>query len=137
MDNQIQGKIIQVLPLATGIGKASGKEWKKQEYILETFDQYPRKVCFNMWGDRIDPSIQEGDEVTVTFDVESREFNGRWYTDVKAWRIDRGITADPMAPAAPQAMSTSAPSFEQQAQAAPAAPAEWAAPADSGDDLPF
>lgn len=78
MDIQIQGQLIQILPLNSGVGKASGKEWKKQEYILETLDQYPRKIHFSVWGDRIDPSYQVGDQVTVWVDIESREFNGRW-----------------------------------------------------------
>lgn len=92
---EIQGKIIQVLPLQSGVGKASGKEWKKQEFVLEFLDgQYSRKICFSMWGDLIDRSaLQVGEEVTVQIDVESREYQGRWYTDVKAWRVDRGLVS--------------------------------------------
>lgn len=92
---EIQGKIIHILPLQSGIGKASGKEWKKQEFVLETLDgQYARKVCFSMWGDLIDRTqLQVGEDVTVQIDVESREYQGRWYTDVKAWRVDRGLVS--------------------------------------------
>ena len=54
---EIQGKIVQILPLQSGVGKASGKEWKKQEFVLETLEsQFPRKICFNLWGDLIDPA---------------------------------------------------------------------------------
>jgi len=82
----ISGKVIQLLPLQTGQGKNG--TWKKQEFILETGDTYPKKVCIAVWGDKIDMgSYKPGDEVEVSFDVESREYNGRWYTDVKAWKI--------------------------------------------------
>lgn len=85
---EIKGTIVKLLPLQTGQGKNG--EWKKQEYILETEGQIARKVCFNLWGDKITQyNLQENETVTVSFDVESREFNGRWYTDVKAWKIDR------------------------------------------------
>jgi hypothetical protein len=82
----ISGKILQFLQLQTGQGKNG--TWKKQEFVLETGDAYPKKVCIAVWGDKIDMStFKPGDSVTVSFDVESREYNGRWYTDVKAWKI--------------------------------------------------
>ncbi len=81
---------MQVLPLQTGEGR-TGNPWKKQEYILEVPGQYPKKVCFNVWGDKVDTfGIQPNEELTVSFDVESREYNGRWYTEVKAWKVARG-----------------------------------------------
>jgi hypothetical protein len=84
---EIQGNISQLLEEQSGEGR-NGK-WRKREYILETGGQYPRKVCFNMWGDKIDQfPVKVGDEVTVFFDIESRDFNGRWYTDVKAWKVE-------------------------------------------------
>ncbi len=82
----ISGKIIQLLPVQTGQGKNG--TWKKQEFILETGDTYPKKVCIAVWGDKVDiSSFKPGEMVDVSFDVESREFNGRWYTDVKAWKV--------------------------------------------------
>jgi len=82
----ISGKIIQLLPVQTGQGKNG--TWKKQEFILETGDTYPKKVCIAVWGDKVDMgSLKTGDMVDVSFDVESREYNGRWYTDVKAWKV--------------------------------------------------
>ena len=85
---ELTGKIIKVLPMQTGTGKNG--TWKKQEYVLETTGQISRKVCFNIWGDKIDQyKLTEGTEVKVSFDLESREYNGKWYTDVKAWKIDR------------------------------------------------
>ena len=80
------GKIVQILPEKSG-NSARGA-WRKQEYIIEIPGDYPKTVCFMVWGDRIDQfQIQEGQELTVSIDLESREYNGRWYTDVKAWRI--------------------------------------------------
>lgn len=123
---EIQGKIIQVLPLQSGVGKASGKEWKKQDYILETIDSFPKKICFNLWGDAIDRAqLQVGEEVTVQVDVESREFNGRWYTDVKGWRVDRGF------------VSLAAPAMGAPAQAAPAPPAYTPPQQPIGGQNPF
>ena len=83
----ISGKIIQFLAVQSGQGKNG--TWKKQEFILETGDNYPKKVCIAVWGDKIDMgSFKTGDLVDVSFDVESREYNGRWYTDVKAWKVE-------------------------------------------------
>lgn len=85
---QVTAKLIQILPLQTGTGK-TGASWKKQDIIVETNAQYPKKICISIWGDKINPSIlQEGALLNISFDVESREYNGRWYTDVKAWKIE-------------------------------------------------
>ena len=91
---EITGKIIAVLPEVGGTSK-SGNEWKKQEYVLETIDQYPKSVCFQMFGaDRItQAAIQLGEVVTVFFDIESREYMGRWYTNINAWKVERGATS--------------------------------------------
>jgi hypothetical protein len=84
---EMTGKITQVLPEKSGTS-ARGP-WRKQEYILETSGEYPKPVCFMVWGDRIDQfAIREGQELRVSVNLESREFNGRWYTDVKAWRVE-------------------------------------------------
>ena len=113
---EVSGKIIQVLPEQGGVSKTSGKEWKMQAYVLETQEQFPRKVHFEVFGeDRIKANpCQLDDIVTVSFDIESREFNGRWYTSIRAWKIQQGIVeagvpaaTEPIAPApvmsAPQA----------------------------------
>ncbi len=85
---EIQGKIIQLLPEQSGQGKNG--TWRKKEYVLETQDQYPKKICFNLWGDKIDQNpVNEGDSVKLSFDLESREYNGRWYTDVRGWKIEK------------------------------------------------
>lgn len=83
---EITGKIIRVLPEKSGQSARGG--WRKQEYILETQGQYPKTVCFMAWGDKIDEfGIREGQELEVSIDIESREYNERWYTDVKAWKV--------------------------------------------------
>jgi len=84
---ELSGKVIKILPLQTGTGKNG--TWKKQEFVVEIPGQISRKVCFNIWGDKIDQyKVTEGTEVKVSFDLESREYNGKWYTDVKAWKVD-------------------------------------------------
>lgn len=91
---EITGKIIAVLPEQGGVSK-NGNEWKKQEYVLETHDQYPKKVCFQLFGaDRIaQAAIQPGEELTVSFDIESREYMGKWYTNINAWKVERPAAA--------------------------------------------
>lgn len=87
---EISGKIIQAFDKIEGVSKA-GNAWKKREYVLETHDQYPKKVFFNFFGDRVDQfPLSVGEEVTISFDIESREFNGRWYTDIRAWKAEKG-----------------------------------------------
>lgn len=85
---EINGILRQVLPLESGQGRNG--EWKKQSFILETMDQYPKSICITMWGDKIDrlQQFNLNDEIKASINIESREYNGKWYTDVKAWRID-------------------------------------------------
>lgn len=135
---ELIGKIVQVLPLQSGTSKA-GNPWQKQEYILETLGtQYPRKVCFNLFGDNVNKfPLQVGQEVTVSIDVESREFNGRWYTDVRAWNVVQGIQLPGVAAPAPAAYSAPQPPAPAAAPASPAAPAAPAGSVGAADDLPF
>ena len=115
---EISGKIIAVLPLATGQGKNG--TWRSQDYVLETADQYPKKVCFNLFNDKIDQfPLAIDDQVNMSFDVESREYNGRWYTTVRAWKVEKGVVS-----AAPAASS-------------PVASFDAAPGAGEGSDLPF
>ncbi len=87
MNLEISGKLIKKLPEQTGEGKFG--KWIKQDFIIETTDQYPKKVCFSTWGDKTDilKKFSEGDKITVSFNPESREYNERWYTDLRAWKI--------------------------------------------------
>lgn len=84
---QLTAKLVQLLPLQTGTGKNG--EWRKQDIIVETSGQYPKKVCISVWGDKIDNNkLKPGNVLKIDFDVESREYNSRWYTDCKAWKIE-------------------------------------------------
>lgn len=121
----LQGKVIAVLPERSGVS-ARG-EWKTQDYVIETHDQYPRKMVFNVFGaDRIAQfAIKAGEEITVSFDIDAHEYQGRWYNSIRAWNIQR---MDPAATQAAAPVPTAAPQAPF-----PPAPAEE----DSADDLPF
>ena len=88
MSLELVGKLIQTLPEQSGEGKNG--IWRKKEFVIETGDQYPKKVCMVVWGDRINmlDTIKPGDTLKVGFDLESREYQSRWYTDIKAWKIE-------------------------------------------------
>ncbi len=118
---EITGKLSQILPLETGEGKNG--PWKKQFFVVEFMDgNYPKKVSMSLWGDKTDllRNFQPGKDVKVSFNVESREYNGKWYTDVRAWRIEA-------AGAASGVPANDAPPFEEHAYT-PGAP---------DNDLPF
>jgi hypothetical protein len=85
---EIAGKILEVLPKVTGTNK-SGNPWQKQEFILEVQGgQYPKKALMGIWGEKVDQfQVQKGEEVTVSFDIDCREYNGRWYNDIRAWNV--------------------------------------------------
>ena len=84
---QLTAKLIQILPLQTGSGKNG--EWKKQDIIVETDGQYPKKICVSVWGDKINADhLKVVNKLKIDFDVDSREYNSRWYTDVKAWKVE-------------------------------------------------
>ena len=90
---EIKGKIVELLLEKSG--ESTNGTWRKQEYILETDSQYPKKVCFMAWGEKIDQfAIKQGESLVVSVDLESREYNGRWYTDVKAWKVSRDGAQD-------------------------------------------
>lgn len=116
MDLQITGEVVEILEEKSG--ESSNGPWRKQDFILETQGQYPRKVCITQWGDRIDEfDVQEGETLTVHIDIESREYKGRWYTDVKAWRVERVEQLRP--------------------QAEPGGPPPFDDGGEADDDLPF
>lgn len=81
----IKGTVKQVLAVQSGESANGG--WQKQEFIIETEGQYPKQVCIGLWGDKVN-TVQVGSVVNVEVNVESREYNGRWYTEVKAWKVD-------------------------------------------------
>ncbi len=84
---QLTAKLIQILPIQSGTGKNG--EWKKQDIIVETEGQFPKKICVSIWGDKINPGqLQIGNKLVIDFDIESRDYKGKWYTDIKAWKIE-------------------------------------------------
>ena len=112
---EITGKIISKLDLQSGTSKA-GNQWKKQEYVLETQDAYPRKVHFDFFGERADQyNLNIGDVIKLSFDIESREYQGRWYTSIRGWKAEPADAA--AAPGMPEP--------------------DFSASNDQGDDLPF
>lgn len=122
----IIGKVIQILPLQGGTSAASGKPWQLKTFILETQENYPRKVAIEVFGEqRIQDNPVEVDQiVTVSYDLESREFNGRWYTSVRAWKIQQGAIAPAVAPVQQPMAQPQVPGAVAAAPvAAPAAPA--------------
>jgi hypothetical protein len=86
----ISGRIIQILQEQGGEGK-NGK-WAKCDFVIETQEKYPKKVCITAWNDLIGTikGLPVDSEVKVSFDISSREYNGKWYTDVKAWKVEPG-----------------------------------------------
>ena len=94
MDLKLTGTVVEILEEKSG--ESSNGPWRKQDFILETQGQYPRKVCITQWGDRIEEfDVSEGETLTAHVDIESREYKGRWYTDVKAWRVERDEQVGP------------------------------------------
>ena len=123
---EITGKLIQKLPVKSGVSSA-GNNWSKAEFVIETIEQYPRKVCANLWGDRARAldQFQEGSLITVSFDLESREFNGNWYTDVKAWKVEAATPAAAAGVPAygqPQGYAPQQPAYPPQGYAQPQQP---------------
>ena len=128
---ELAGKVIAVLEPRGGVSK-TGNEWKVQEYVIETHDQYPKKMCFDVFGaDKIAQfNIQAGEELNVFFDVDAREWNGRWFNSIRAFDV-RQIVAN----AAP--VPGDIPPFAEPAAAPAADPFSQTASSDSTDDLPF
>ena len=127
---ELEGKIIRKLNVQSGVS-ARGN-WSKQEFIIEYQEgNFPSQACFNVWGeDKVKDleRFQIGDSVKVSFNISSREYNGRWYTDLRAWRLDSaGEAASAAAPAQPAAQ----PAQTQAPQAADSQDSQ------DDDDLPF
>lgn len=130
---EITGRIIEVLPERSGMS-ARG-EWKSQSFVIETHDQYPRKMVFDVFGaERLQRfNIKGNDEVTVFFDIEARQYQDRWFNNIRAYDV-RKLDA-----AAGEAAGQAAAAAPQTTQAAPAPfpPAQPDAAGESTDDLPF
>lgn len=137
---EIQGKIIAALQPREGVSQRTGNQWKSQEFVIETHDQYPKKCVFRVFGaDRLQNfNIQVGGEYLVSFDIDAHQWQDRWFNDVSAWAVKpvdpaAAQAAAPAPSAAPQTTAPQQPSA--QGAQAPFPPA----PEDNGsaDDLPF
>jgi hypothetical protein len=96
---EITGRLNLFLPEVNGTGK-NGTSWSKRDFIIETVDNFPKKICISAWGDKTAElnGIGIGEMIKVSFDVQSREYNGKWYTDLRAWKIERqGVAGQPAA----------------------------------------
>ena len=100
MSVELKGKLVEKLAPVRGEGRNG--TWEKQEFIIETDEQYPKKICISVWNDKLSmiESMVNGDTLNVFVNIESREYNSRWYTDIRAWRIEREAE-EGMAPAPP------------------------------------
>lgn len=89
MSLELKGKLVEKLAPVRGEGRKGA--WEKQEFIIETEEQYPRKICISVWNDNVSmiENLVPGDLLNVFVNIESRKYNSRWYTDIHAWRIDR------------------------------------------------
>ena len=129
---EITGKVVRLGTLTEGTS-ARGP-WRKQELIIETIEQYPKKICLLCWNERVNDanSFFVGQTIKAQISIESREFNGKWYTDVRAFRFDLDQpaaaqpAAQPMNPMQPQAPLQPLPPMNEDYFAS-----------DNGDDLPF
>lgn len=149
---EITGMIIAVLPTRSGTS-ARGTQWSSQTAVIETHEQYPKRVAFDVLGDKITEfNLQVGEEVTVSIDINAREFNGKWWNSVNAWQVVRQVGQQAPAQGGynvgnPQAGAQAAQAAQQAAMAGAPNPMnpnnpfpqaqQPGAPAGQADNLPF
>lgn len=88
---EITGKIIAVLPAKEGVSQSTGNPWKCQDYVIETSEMYPKRCCFNVFGaEKIqEMNIQPGETLTVSLEINANEYQGKWYNQVRGWKVER------------------------------------------------
>ena len=138
----LTGRIIAVMQPRSGVSQRTGNSWMTQEYVLEIPGQYPRRMVFNLFGeDRIKQfNIQNGEDLTVQFDIDAREYQGRWFNDIRAYNIIRGsvpVAGAPIAGATPFPPQQPVAAAPQAVSTTPFPPAQESAEGESTDDLPF
>ena len=151
---ELAGRVIAVLEARSGLAKSTGNPWMIQDYVIETHEQFPRRMVFNVFGEEKikQLNIQLGEEINVFFDINAREYQGRWYNDIRAWRVDRVTPGEVPAPGVmpgaqafagqPAGTAPAAAPMGTAPMSAPAQPAATQAPVDftegdNTDDLPF
>jgi hypothetical protein len=90
MSLSVKGRLVKILTMESGVSR-TGNAWKKQEFVVETQEQFPRKICFTLFNDKVTllNGFTPGEDIEVSFDVESREFNNKWYHNINAWKLER------------------------------------------------
>ena len=131
----LTGRIIAVMAAQSGVSARTGNPWMSQEYVIEVPGQYPRKCVFRLFGeDRIKQfNIQQGEDLTIQFDIDAHEYNGRWFNEIRAYNVIRGQVAPQPVPGT----GTASPFPPASGPAAPFPPAQEPASEGSADDLPF
>ena len=134
---EIIGKAIAALPVKSGVSQRTGEQWQYREYVIETQEQFKKRICFEVFGiDKLKEfNIRDNDLIKVHFDITAREYNGKWYNSIRAWKVEHanqdgsaaGATANQVAASSPQA----------QAPQAPETPVAAPNTKEGDDDLPF
>ena len=133
---ELIGKAIAALPAKSGISQRTGEQWQSREYVIETQEQYPKRICFEVFGtDKLKEfNIRNNDLIKVHFDITAREYNGKWYNSVRAWKVEH-VNQQSQTTETTQ-VQTSAP-VQAQATAQETAPVAAPTTQESDDDLPF
>lgn len=126
---ELIGKAIAALPVKSGVSQRTGEQWQSREYVIETQEQYPKRMCFEVFGiDKLKEfNIRNNDLIKVHFDISAREYNGKWYNSIRAWKVEH-VNPD----GSVVGSTAAAPVAQAQAQAAPAPVTQ-----ESEEDLPF
>ena len=127
---ELTGKLIAAMPTRSGVSQRSGNSWMSREYILEIPGQYPRHFAFTVFGeDRLKQfNLRKDEEVTVQFDIDAHEYQGRWFNEVRAYNVIRVGQQQVVAQPAPQ---------PQTQTAAPSPPPQQDGGGSADDGLPF
>ena len=137
---ELTGRIIAVMAAQSGVSARTGNSWMSQDYVIEVPGQYPKRCVFRIFGeDRIKQfNIQMNEDVTIQFDIDAHEYQGRWFNDIRAYNVIRGQQPAVAAAAAPAGAPVASPFPPQpNAGAEPFPPAPEAGAEGSADDLPF
>lgn len=126
---ELAGKVIAILQPRDGVSKNMGNKWMVQSYVIETHDQYPKRMVFEVFGeDKIKQfNIQIGEEINVSFDIDARQWQDKWFNQIRAWKIDRVEAQGPL---------PSGSALSVDAESIPPVPVDFASN-DKADDLPF
>ena len=132
---EIIGKAIAALPVKSGVSQRTGEQWQSREYVIETQEQFPKKMCFEVFGtDKLKEfNLRNNDLIKVHFDITAREYNGKWDNSIRAWKVEHVNQDGSVAGATANQVAASS----QQEPQAPATQAAAPAAKESDDDLPF